>query len=61
LFLVAFVGATFSQHKFILNLGYDYMQTNTGFVGAEYRINNNQQGHNLHEPLNIGIGTYLYG
>ena len=61
LFLVVFSGTTFSQHKFALNLGYDYMQKHTGFLGAEYRIDGNSQQHASHGTLNIGVGTYLYG
>ncbi len=57
LFLVVFVGMSFSQHKFALNLGYDYMQVHTGFLGVEYRIDRNLS----HGPLTIGTGTYLYG
>lgn len=61
LFLSVFVVAAFSQHKFALNLGYDYMQKHTGYLGAEYRIDSNLQEHTSHGPFNIGIGTYLYG
>ncbi len=61
IFITTFVGVAFSQHKFALNLGYDYMQKHTGYVGAEYRIDSNQQEHRSHGPFNIGIGTYLYG
>ncbi len=61
LFLVAFVGAIFSQHKFALNLGYDYMQAHTGFLGVDYRLDRNLQEHTSHGPLVVGMGAYLYG
>ncbi|WP_436414210.1 hypothetical protein [Petrimonas sp.] len=61
LFLIISVGYAFSQHKFALNAGYDYMQKHTGYLGAEYRIDSNRQEHTSHGPFNVGIGTYLYG
>ncbi|MDO5522736.1 MAG: hypothetical protein Q4G48_01670 [Bacteroidia bacterium] len=61
LFLTTFATTAFSQHKFALNLGYDYVQKHTGYVGAEYRIDSNRPEHTSHGPLNVGIGTYLYG
>lgn len=61
LFLVAFSGVTFSQHKFAFNLGYDYMQAHTAFAGVEYRLDRNLQKHTSHGPLTVGIGAYLYG
>jgi hypothetical protein len=61
LFLVAFIGAIFSQHNFALNLGYDHMQAHTGFLGVEYRVDHNLQRHTSHGPFTVGIGTYLYG
>ncbi len=56
--LVSFNGI--GQNKLALNLGYDYMQKHSGFVGVDYRIDGNE-GENKHGPLNIGLGTYLYG
>ena len=60
-FLFVFATTVFPQHKFALNLGYDYMQKHTGYVGAEYRIDSNLQEHTAHGPFTIGIGSYLYG
>ena len=42
------------------NIGYDYMNKNSGYIGAEYRLDSNE-GKNTQGPLNIGIGSYLYG
>lgn len=46
-------------NKIALNVGYDYMQKSSGYLGAEYRFNNNDLRNN-HGPLNVGIGTYMY-
>ncbi len=46
-------------NKVALNVGYEYMQKSKGYLGAEYRFNNNDLNNN-NGPLNIGIGTYLY-
>ena len=45
--------------KLALNVGYEYMHKNSGYLGAEYRFNNNDLNNN-HGPLNVGIGTYMY-
>lgn len=49
-----------SAQKFALNAGYDYFRKHTGYLGGEYRIDSNE-GTNKNGPLNIGIGSYLYG
>ncbi|HHT04335.1 MAG TPA: hypothetical protein GX005_08485 [Bacteroidales bacterium] len=46
--------------KLAANIGYEYMHKNSGYLGAEYRINNNDLKNN-NGPLNIGVGTYMYG
>ena len=46
--------------KLAANIGYEYMHKNSGYLGAEYRINNNDLK-NSNGPLNIGVGTYMYG
>lgn len=46
-------------NKLALNVGYEYMHKNSGYLGAEYRFNNNDLKNN-HGPLNVGIGTYMY-
>ena len=46
-------------NKLAANIGYEYMQKNSGYLGAEYRINNNNLK-NTQGPLNVGVGTYLY-
>ena len=46
--------------KLALNVGYQYMHVNTGYLGAEYRLNSNL-GKNKNGPLTVGVGTYLYG
>lgn len=45
--------------KVALNIGYENIHKSMGYLGAEYRFNNNDLNNN-HGPLNIGIGTYLY-
>ena len=55
-----FVNAGFSQHKFAFNTGYDYVGKSTGYLGGEYRIDNNSK-ENKNGPLTFGLGTYLYG
>ena len=47
-------------NKLALNVGYEYMHKNSGYLGAEYRVNNNNLKNN-HGPLNVGVGAYLYG
>lgn len=46
-------------NKVALNVGYEYMNKSSGYLGAEYRFNNNDLNNN-HGPLNIGLGTYMY-
>ena len=46
--------------KLAANIGYEYMHKKSGYLGAEYRLNNNNLNNN-NGPLNIGIGTYMYG
>jgi hypothetical protein len=46
--------------KLAVNIGYEYMHKKSGYLGAEYRLNNNNLNNN-NGPLNIGIGTYMYG
>ncbi len=46
--------------KLAANIGYDYMNKKSGYIGAEYRLNNNK-GKNTQGPLNVGVGTYIYG
>lgn len=53
---------TFAQaqlNKLALNVGYEYMHKNSGYLGAEYRFNNNDLK-NDHGPLNVGVGAYMY-
>lgn len=45
--------------KVALNIGYENIHKNSGYLGAEYRFNNNDLNNN-HGPLNIGLGTYMY-
>lgn len=45
--------------KVALNIGYENIHKSSGYLGAEYRFNNNDLKNN-HGPLNIGLGTYLY-
>lgn len=47
-------------NKVALNVGYEYMNKNSGYLGAEYRFNNNDLQNN-HGPLNVGVGAYMYG
>ena len=47
-------------NKLAANIGYEYMHKNSGYLGAEYRLNNNDLNNN-NGPLNIGVGTYMYG
>ena len=47
-------------NKLAGNIGYEYMLKKSGYLGAEYRLNNND-AKNTQGPLNVGIGTYLYG
>lgn len=47
-------------NKLAANIGYEYMHKKSGYLGAEYRLNNNNLRNN-NGPLNIGAGTYLYG
>ncbi len=46
--------------KLAANIGYEYMHKKSGYMGAEYRLNNNNLNNN-NGPLNIGVGTYMYG
>lgn len=46
--------------KLAANIGYEYMNKKSGYLGAEYRINKNDLNNN-NGPLNIGVGTYMYG
>lgn len=45
--------------KVALNIGYENIHKSSGYLGAEYRFNNNDLNNN-HGPLNIGVGTYMY-
>ena len=45
--------------KVALNIGYENIHKSSGYLGAEYRFNNNDLNNN-HGPLNIGLGTYMY-
>ena len=45
--------------KVALNIGYENIHKSSGYLGAEYRFNNNDLSNN-HGPLNIGVGTYMY-
>lgn len=47
-------------NKVALNVGYESMQKKSGYLGAEYRFNNNDLQNN-HGPLNVGVGAYMYG
>lgn len=47
-------------NKVALNVGYEYMNKNSGYLGAEYRFNNNDLQNN-HGTLNVGVGAYMYG
>ena len=47
-------------NKVALNVGYESMKKKSGYLGAEYRFNNNDLQNN-HGPLNVGVGAYLYG
>lgn len=46
--------------KLAANIGYEYMNKKSGYLGAEYRINKNDLNNN-NGPLNIGVGAYMYG
>ncbi len=46
--------------KLAANIGYEYMHKKSGYLGAEYRLNNNNLNNN-NGSLNIGVGTYMYG
>lgn len=46
-------------NKVALNIGYENIHKSSGYLGAEYRFNNNDLKNN-HGPLNIGLGTYIY-
>ena len=46
-------------NKLAANVGYEYMHKSSGYLGAEFRLNSNNDK-NIHGPLNIGLGTYLY-
>lgn len=46
-------------NKIALNVGYEHIHKSIGYLGGEYRFNNNDLKNN-HGPLNIGIGTYMY-
>ena len=46
-------------NKLAMNVGYEYMHKNSGYLGAEYRFNNNDLKNN-HGPLNVGVGAYMY-
>lgn len=59
LFVAFAIAPAFSQHKFALDLGYKYNRLNSGYLGAEYRLDSNA-GKHPHGPLNIGAGTLLY-
>lgn len=58
--LLIFNYAEAQFNKVALNAGYEYMNKKSGYLGAEYRFNNNDLD-NKHGPLNIGIGAYMYG
>lgn len=49
-----------SAQKFALNVGYDYFQKHTGYFGAEYRLDKNDDS-NKQGPLTVGIGAMMYG
>lgn len=52
---------TYAQvDKLAANIGYEYMNKNSGYLGAEYRLDSNK-GKSRHGPLTAGVGTYLYG
>lgn len=46
-------------NKLALNVGYENMHKSSGYLGAEYRFNDNDLK-NDNGPLNIGVGTYMY-
>lgn len=59
LLFTVFAAALHAQHQFALNLGYKYNRINSGYVGAEYRLDKNSNK-SSHGPLNVGIGSHLY-
>lgn len=60
LILLINTGAMGQINKLAANIGYEYMSKKSGYLGAEYRLNNND-AKNTQGPLNVGVGTYLYG
>ena len=60
--ILALITSSYAQaqlNKIALNVGYEYMNKSSGYLGADYRFNNNDLNNN-HGPLNIGLGTYMY-
>ncbi|NLA64223.1 MAG: hypothetical protein GX857_13630, partial [Bacteroidales bacterium] len=45
-------------NKTAINVCYENIHKSIGYLGAEYRFNNNDLSNN-HGPLNIGLGTYM--
>ncbi|WP_300670997.1 hypothetical protein [Soonwooa sp.] len=52
--ILVFVGNFCKAQGFALNVGYNYMGKNAGFVGADYRISDSRK-----PAINVGAGTYL--
>lgn len=58
--ILSFGSVKINAQKLAVSLGYEYFDKSAGFVGTEYRLDKNNL-QNKHGPLNIGVGTYLYG
>lgn len=46
-------------NKLALNVGYEHMHKNSGYLGVEYRFNSNDLKNN-HGTFNVGVGTYMF-
>lgn len=59
LFMISFFKTSAQLNKVALNVGYEYLTRSNGYIGAEYRLNNNDLKNNQ-GPLVFGVGSYLY-
>lgn len=59
LMILSSASTVYGQQKLAFNAGYKYANIHSGYLGAEYRLNNNS-GKNTHGLLNIGVGSLIY-
>lgn len=57
--LLYHVASNAQINRLAANIGYQYFHISSGYLGADYRLNQNTLNNN-HGPLTVGVGTYLH-